>query len=116
MYKLKKRIVEKLRIVYKNSYVHELWVYNLRMSKTGEYSWSHYEKGNRIIDLQPDNIISIFVVKRKTVLYWSKVRKIKRKPKPEIVLNQFKPIQPPLAARQEEVITTTPKEKSDFWN
>ena len=92
MYKLKKRKVEKLRIIYGNGYTHELWVYNLKVSKEGEYSWTHFEPGNRIIDLQPNQIISIFVIKTKHSWYFSKVRKKSRpKPKPETILNQFKP-------------------------
>ena len=114
-WKLKRRVIEKLRIVYKTGYTHELWVYNLKISRDGHYTWTHYNQSNRIIDLQAENIISIFVVKRKKVLYWSKVRKIKRKPKPEIVLDQFKPIKKPLEAKQKEVIPPL-KEETDFWN
>ena len=119
MYKLKVRVIEKLRIIYKNKYIHELWVYNLKIDKEGQYTWLHYDQGNRIIDLQPSEISSIYVVKRKKVLYWSKVRKIKKKPKPEIVLDQFRPKQPPLAIRQEtkvEEVIAPPKEKTGFWN
>jgi len=97
-YKLKRRIVERLRIIYKNGYTHEMWVYNLRVSKEGEYTWSHYNQGNRIIDLQPENIISIFVIKRKKVFYWSKKR-VKRK---RIALETFKPKQAvPLREKQD---------------
>jgi len=89
-YKLKRRVIEKLRIVYASGYVHELWVYNLKVSKDGQYTWLHYDPGNRIIDLQPENIISIFVVKRKTRFYWSKIR-VRKPPTPKMVLDQFKP-------------------------
>ena len=93
-YALRRRTLEKLRIVYECGYVHEMWVYNLKISKMGQYSWSHCTKENRIIDLQPDKIIAIFVIKIKKVFYWSKRRPpIKRKPKPELVLDQFKPKQ-----------------------
>ena len=88
-WKLKRRIIEKLRIVYKTGYIHELWVYNLKISRDGQYTWSHYTQANRIIDLQPENIISIFVVKRKKVFYWSRIRK--RKIKPSVILDMFKP-------------------------
>lgn len=88
-WKLKRRVIEKLRIVYKTGYIHELWVYNLKISRDGQYTWSHYTPSNRIIDLQPENIISIFVVKRKKVFYWSRIRK--RKIKPSVILDMFKP-------------------------
>jgi hypothetical protein len=88
-YKLKTRVIEKLRLVYNTGYIHEMWVYNLKIDKQGQYTWSHYKNSNRIIDLQPENIISIFVVKRKKVLYWSRIRK--RKIKPSVVLDMFKP-------------------------
>lgn len=88
-WKLKRRVIEKLRIVYKTGYIHELWVYNLKISRDGQYTWTHYKQSNRIIDLQPENIISIFVVKRKKVFYWSRIRK--RKPKPSVILDMFKP-------------------------
>jgi len=91
-YRLKRRNLEKLRIVYDSGYTHEMWVYNLKINKEGQYTWSHYKNNNRIIDLQPEKIIAIFVIKSKKVFYWSKKRPpIKRKPKPEIVLSQFKP-------------------------
>lgn len=91
-WKLKRKVVEKLRIVYKTGYIHEMWVYNLKVNADGIYTWIHYKQSNRIIDLQPENIISIFVVKRKNVFYWIKKRPpIKRKPKPSIVLDIFKP-------------------------
>ena len=89
-YTLKRRIIEKLRIIYRIGYIHEFWVYNLKISKTGEYTWTAYDESNRLIDLQPTEIISIFVIKRKKVFYWSKKRIYKPKPKP-IVLNSFKP-------------------------
>lgn len=88
-WKIKRRLVEKLRIVYKNSYIHEMWVYNLKISKDGNYTWTHYNQGNRIIDLQPEEISSIFVVAQKKVFYKSRIRK--RKPKANIVLDFFKP-------------------------
>lgn len=88
-YKLKTRVIEKLRLVYNTGYIHEMWVYNLKIDKEGQYTWSHYKNSNRIIDLQPEKIISIFVIKRKKVLYWSRIRK--RKPKPTVVLDMFKP-------------------------
>ena len=91
---MKKRIIEKLRIIYKTGYTHEFWVYNLKVNKEGEYTWLHCDQGNRIIDLQPEHIISIFVVKRKTSFYWSKIR-VRKPPKPKVVLDQFKP-KPPL--------------------
>jgi len=90
-WKLKRRVIERLRIVYKTGYIHEFWVYNLKISRDGQYTWTHYKQSNRIIDLQPENIISIFVVKRKKVFYWSKIRKRKVKPKPSVVLSMFKP-------------------------
>ena len=90
-YKLKRRVLDKIRIVYNTGYTHELWVYNLKISKTGEYTWRHYNDSDRIIDLQPDKIISIFVVKQKKVFYWSKIRKRKVNPKPSVVLDMFKP-------------------------
>jgi len=90
-WKLKRRVIEKLRIVYSTGYIHELWVYNLKISRDGQYTWTHYNQNNRIIDLQPDNIISIFVIKQKKVFYWSKIRKRKVKPKPSVVLDMFKP-------------------------
>jgi expansin (peptidoglycan-binding protein) len=37
--------------------------------------------------------ISIFVVKRKSRFYWSKKR-VRKTPKPKVVLDQFKPKQP----------------------
>lgn len=88
-WKIKRRLVEKLRIVYKNSYIHEMWVYNLKISKDGNYTWTHYKQGNRIIDLQPEEISSIFVVAQKKVFYKSRIRN--RKPKANIVLDLFKP-------------------------
>lgn len=96
-WKLKRRVIEKLRIVYKFGYIHEMWVYNLKISKSGEYTWSHYKQSNRIIDLQPENIASIFVVKRRNTFYWGKKRKLRTKepPKPKIVLDTFKPKTPP---------------------
>lgn len=90
-YRLKRRQLDKLRIIYETGYQHEMWVYNLKISKDGQYSWRHYHSHNRAIDLQPDKIISIFVVKQKKVFYWYKKRPpIKRKPK--IVVEQFKPV------------------------
>lgn len=88
-WKIKRRLVEKLRIVYKNNYIHEMWVYNLKISKDGNYTWTHYNQNNRIIDLQPEEISSIFVIAQKKVFYKSRIRK--RKPKANIVLDLFKP-------------------------
>ena len=91
-YKLKKRTISKLRIVFKQGYVHEMWVYNLKIDKEGQYTWSHCDAGNRIIDLQPEEISTIFVVKQKNTFYWSKKRPPrKKKPQPNVVLNMFKP-------------------------
>jgi hypothetical protein len=92
-YRLKRRTLEKLRIVYTTGYIHEMWVYNLKISRDGAYSWRHYDDANRFIDLQIDKIIGIFVVNRKKVFYWAK----KRKPpvrKPKIQIEQFKPPPP----------------------
>jgi hypothetical protein len=89
-YTLKRKVIEKLRIIYRNGYIHEFWVYNLKINKTGEYTWTTYKESNRLIDLQPNEIISIFVIKRKKVFYWSKKRIYKPKPK-LIVLDIFKP-------------------------
>lgn len=91
-YRIKRKLVEKLRIIYKTGYIHEMWVYNLKITKDGAYTWLHYESNNRVIDLQPDNIISIYVVKQKKVFYWSKKRPPrKKKPTPNVVLDMFKP-------------------------
>lgn len=90
-YRLKRRVLDKIRIVYCTGYTHEMWVYNLKISKEGEYTWRHYKENNRIIDLQPDKIISIFVIKTKKVFYWSKKRKRREVVKPNIVLDFFKP-------------------------
>lgn len=91
--KIKRRTIEKLRIVYETGYIHELWVYDLKV-RDGAYTWRHYDQGNRIIDIQPDKIISIFVVKRKKVFYIAGKPKAgagrPRKPIP-MVLTQFKP-------------------------
>lgn len=91
-YKLKRRRLDKLRIVFKQGYTHEMWVYNLRIDKEGQYTWMHYDNGNRIIDLQPEEIATIFVIKTKKGFYWSKKRPPrKKKPKPNIVLDMFRP-------------------------
>lgn len=90
-YKLKRRRLDKLRIVFKQGYTHEMWVYNLRIDKEGQYTWTHYDNGNRIIDLQPEEIATIFVIKTKKVFYWSKKRKRREVVKPSIVLDFFKP-------------------------
>lgn len=117
MYKLKTRVVEKLRIVYKNGYIHEMWVYNLKVDKDNQYSWHHYDPGNKAIDLQPDQICSIFVIKRKKVFYWIKQRPPRKK---KIVIDQFKPKLPPLAERlmpKEEAVEKEVKtDKTGFWN
>lgn len=89
-FKVKRRLIEKLRIVYKTGYIHEMWVYNLKVSKEGQYTWTHYKQSNRIIDLQPDQISSIFVIKSKKVFYISKIKERKKKPQPT-VLETFKP-------------------------
>jgi|SRR5210317_2553200 len=91
-YRLKKRTISKLRIVFKHGYVHEMWVYNLKIDREGQYTWSHYDEGNRIIDLQPEEISTIFVVKQKNTFYWSKKRPPrKKKAKANVVLDMFKP-------------------------
>jgi hypothetical protein len=90
-------------------------VYNLKISKEGSYSWRHAEPGNRIIDLQADKIISIFVIKQKKVFYWSRIRKpIKRKPK--IVIDQFKPKSEPYVPqwKRPELVDEKPKEGFDY--
>jgi hypothetical protein len=108
-YTLKNRVIEKLRIIYRNGYIHEFWVYNLKINKIGEYTWTAYKESNRIIDLQANEIISIFVIKRKKVFYWSKKRIYKPKPK-LIVLDIFKPkpIQPLVS---ENISTEETKQK-----
>ena len=92
-YRLRRRLLDKVKIVYDTGYTHEMWVYNLKIDREGNYSWRHYSDADRVIDLQVDRIIAIFVVEQKKVFYWHKKRPpIKRKPK--IVVDQFKPPEP----------------------
>lgn len=75
--------IQKIRVVYRHGYTHDMWVYDLKEEKDGSYSWECFEEDNKIIDLDPQDITSIFVVKKKRV--WSTYEKA------GTVLNQFKP-------------------------
>lgn len=59
--------IQKIRIVYAHGYKHDMWVYDLSEDKDGSYSWECFEEDNKIIDIDPKNITSIFVVKKKKV-------------------------------------------------
>jgi len=117
-YRLKRRRLDKLRIIYETGYQHEMWVYNLKVSKDGSYSWRHYDESNRIIDLQPDKIISIFVIKQKKAFYWS-LKRTPPKRKPKVVIDNFKPPPKPEYVPQfqspslKKVVEQT-KEQDDF--
>jgi len=59
--------IQRIRIVYSHGYKHDMWVYDLVQDKDGSYSWECYEEDNKIIDIDPKNITSIYVIKKKKV-------------------------------------------------
>lgn len=75
--------IQKIRVVYKHGYKHDLWVYDLKEHKDGSYSWECFEENNKIIDVNPEDVMSIFVVKQKK--RWQFYEKA------GIVIDQFKP-------------------------
>ena len=63
--------VEKLRIVYKNGYVHDMWVRNFTIAKhTNIYSWQHVYDKNRILVIKDEEIAALFVVGTKRLIKW----------------------------------------------
>ena len=91
--------IHKIRIVYNNGYKHDLWVYDLVEEKDKSYSWEPYADDNKVIDIDPTKIASIFVVgKRKVWNVYEKagtvVETFKPKPKttePKIDKEKFAP-------------------------
>lgn len=82
-YRLRYITIQKIRIIYSNGYKHDMWVYDLVEDKDGSYSWECFEDDNKIIDITPDNITSIFVIKKRRVWNWYE--------KAGTVLDSFKP-------------------------
>lgn len=98
-YRLRYITIHKIRIVYNNGYKHDLWVYDLVEEKDKSYSWEPFADDNKIIDIDPTKIASIFVVGKRKVWNWYEkagtvVETFKPKPKttePKIDRDKFAP-------------------------
>lgn len=62
--------LEKIRIVYRNGYTHELWVKDLSC-QNGLYSWAHAYDDSRVLEVKEQEILAIFVVKQATRIIWN---------------------------------------------
>lgn len=62
--------LEKIRLVYRNGYTHELWVKDLE-HRNGLYSWTHAYDDERVLEVVQQEIIAIFVIKKSTRIIWN---------------------------------------------
>lgn len=59
MFKLKRRVVFKIKIVYKSGATHEFETYNFKLHH-GTYSWEVYSDKNKPMVLGADEIAAIY--------------------------------------------------------